>query len=123
MPINEILAMKLVRKFYLIWLLALGQALAGASRADMPYDGNWNVTVQTKAGSCEQVAHFRLSVLDGKISGPDEVSGKVGTEGSVRVSLKGAYANGQLTGNAGSGKWNAASAGKPCSGRWEAAKE
>jgi hypothetical protein len=115
--------MKMHRKRHLILLLAFGQSIASAGRAQMPYDGNWDVTVETKAGSCEQVAHFRLSVLDGKVSGPDDVSGKVGSEGSVRVSLKGAYANGQLTGNAGSGRWNAAAAGKPCSGRWQATKE
>jgi hypothetical protein len=104
-------------------LLLLAQVVTNTAQAEMPYDGNWAVTVETKAGSCEQVAHFHLSVIDGQVSGPDEVSGKVGKEGSVRVSLKGAYANGQLSGNAGSGKWNAASAGKPCSGRWEANKE
>jgi hypothetical protein len=84
---------------------------------------NWDVTVETRSGSCEQVAHFRLSVLDGKVTGPEDVSGRVGSEGFVKVSLRGAYANGQLAGNAGSGRWNAASAGKPCSGRWEATKE
>jgi hypothetical protein len=103
--------------------LLLTPLLGSPAHAQMPYDGNWAVTVETKAGSCEQIAHFHLSVLDGLVSGPDDVSGKIGKEGSVRVSLKGAYANGQLSGNAGSGKWNAASAGKPCSGRWEANKE
>jgi hypothetical protein len=41
----------------------------------------------------------------------------------VRVSIAGAYANGQLNGNSGSGKWNGASAGVPCSGRWEASRQ
>jgi hypothetical protein len=41
----------------------------------------------------------------------------------VKVSLNGAYANGQLGGKVGSGKRNAAAAGKPCSGHWEATKE
>jgi hypothetical protein len=116
-------AMILARTLNILSLLLLAQSLACTSRAQMPYDGNWDVTVETKAGSCEPVAHFRLSVLDGKVSGPDDVSGRIGNEGSVRVSLKGAYANGKLAGSAGSGKWNAASAGKPCSGRWEATKE
>jgi hypothetical protein len=50
------------------------------------------------------------------------VSGSIGREGLVRVSINGAYANGQLNGNTGSGKWNGASAGIPCSGRWEASR-
>jgi len=112
--------MILARTLTVFSLLLLTLSVATTGRAQMPYDGNWDVTVETKAGTCEQVAHFRLSVLDGRVSGPDDVSGKGGFEGSVRVSLKGAYANAQLAGNAGSGRWNAASAGKPCSGRWQA---
>ena len=47
----------------------------------------------------------------------------IGREGVVKVSIQGAYANGQLSGNAGSGKWNGASGGIPCSGRWEASRQ
>jgi hypothetical protein len=47
----------------------------------------------------------------------------VGQQGYVKVSIRGAYANGQLSGNAGSGKWNGASGGIPCSGRWEASRQ
>ena len=92
--------------------------------AASPYDGVWNVTVVTKTGSCEPTTSSTLMVTDGKISAPGaEVSGTVGREGLVRVSIHGAYANGQLSGNAGSGKWNGASAGVPCSGRWEASRQ
>jgi hypothetical protein len=122
-PEHSRLTMLSARTLNFLSLLLVAQSLASTSRAQMPYDGNWDVTVETKAGSCEQIARFRLSVSDGNVSGPDDVSGKIGNEGSVRVSLKGAYANGQLAGNAGSGRWNAASAGKACSGRWEAKKE
>jgi hypothetical protein len=52
-----------------------------------------------------------------------DVSGSIGREGLVRVSIRGAYANGQLSGNAGSGRWNGASGGIPCSGRWEASRQ
>jgi hypothetical protein len=41
----------------------------------------------------------------------------------VKVLLNGAYANGWQLGKVGSGKWNAAPAGKPCSGHREATKE
>jgi hypothetical protein len=65
-----------------------------------------------------------LTVADGKISGAGaSVSGSIGNGGLVKVSINGAYANGQLSGNAGSGKWNGASAGIPCSGRWQASRQ
>jgi hypothetical protein len=101
-----------------------GVALAAApATAQTPYDGLWNVTIVTKSGSCEPTARSTLTVADGKISGPAAISGSIGREGLVRVSINGAYANGQLSGNAGSGKWNGASAGIPCSGRWEASRQ
>ena len=91
--------------------------------AQTPYDGLWSVTVLTRAGSCEPSARYPLTVIDGKVSGASEVSGGVGREGIVRVSIGGAYANGKLSGNSGSGKWNGASAGILCSGRWEAPRQ
>ena len=105
-------------------ILATTAAALAPARAASPYDGLWNVTVVTKTGSCEPTTSSTLMVADGKISAPGaEVSGTVGREGLVRVSIHGAYANGQLSGNAGSGKWNGASAGVPCSGRWEASRQ
>jgi hypothetical protein len=97
-------------------------SLAAPAVAQTPFDGNWQVTIVTKSGSCES-ASSTLTVADGKISAPGaNVSGTIGREGLVKVSINGAYANGQLSGNAGSGKWNGASAGIPCSGRWEASR-
>jgi hypothetical protein len=99
-------------------------ALSAPALAQSPYDGIWNVTIVTKTGSCEPTASSTLTVTDGKISAAGaNVSGNIGREGLVRVSINGAYANGQLSGNAGSGKWNGASAGIPCSGRWEASRQ
>ena len=92
--------------------------------AQTPYDGLWNVTIMTSSGSCEPTASSTLTVADGKISGAGaNVSGSIGNGGLVKVSINGAYANGQLSGNSGSGKWNGASAGVPCSGRWEASRQ
>jgi hypothetical protein len=104
---------------------ATAAGLAGTSAtAQTPYDGLWNVTVMTKTGSCEPSSRSTLTVTDGKISAAGaDVSGSIGREGLVRVTIRGAYANGQLSGNAGSGKWNGASAGIPCSGRWEASRQ
>ena len=106
-------------------VLAAGAALAAApATAQTPYDGLWNVTVVTKPGTCEPSSRSTLTVADGKVSAPGaDVTGSIGREGLVRVSIRGAYANGQLSGNAGSGKWNGASAGIPCSGRWEASRQ
>jgi hypothetical protein len=91
--------------------------------AQSPYDGLWNVTILTRAGSCEPSVRYPLTVTDGRVSGAADVSGSVGREGFVKVSIRGAYANGQLNGNAGSGKWNGASGGIACSGRWEASRQ
>src|SRR5664280_1075701 len=97
---------------------------AAPALAQTPYDGLWNVTVVTKTGSCEPQTRSTLTIMDGKVSaGGADVSGSIGREGIVRVSIGGAYANGQLSGNAGSGKWNGASAGIPCSGHWEASRQ
>jgi hypothetical protein len=97
---------------------------AAPASAQQPYDGLWHVTVVTKTGSCEPSTSSTLTVTEGKISAPGaSISGTVGSGGLVRVSINGAYANGQLSGNSGSGKWNGASAGVPCSGRWEASRQ
>ncbi|WP_439925613.1 hypothetical protein [Nitrobacter sp. JJSN] len=88
------------------------------------YDGLWNVKIVTKTGSCDPVAQYPLTVTHGKVSAADaDVTGSVGNQGHVKVSIRGAYANGQLSGNAGSGKWNGASGGIPCSGHWEASRQ
>src|ERR1700688_781888 len=114
-----------IRTIFLASALTAAAALAAAPAfAQTPYDGLWNVTIITKAGSCEPSTRSTLTVADGRISAPgSDVSGSIGREGLVRVSINGAYANGQLNGNAGQGKWNGASAGVPCSGRWEALRQ
>jgi hypothetical protein len=104
--------------------LALAALAAAPAAAQTPYDGLWNVTIVTKTGACEPSTRSTLTVADGKVSAAGaNVSGSIGREGLVRVSIAGAYANGQLNGNSGSGKWNGASAGVPCSGRWEASRQ
>jgi type 1 fimbria pilin len=110
-----------------IGLVLCASVLTGAAApalAQSPYDGLWNVTIVTSSGSCEPKASSTLTVTDGKISASGaDVSGSIGREGLVKVSINGAYANGQISGNSGSGKWNGASAGIPCSGRWQASRQ
>jgi hypothetical protein len=91
--------------------------------AQQPYDGLWNVTILTRAGNCEPSVRYPLTVANGRVSGVADVSGSIGREGFVRVTIRGAYANGQLNGNVGSGRWNGASGGIACSGRWEASRQ
>ena len=110
--------------FFVMGLVAAATTSATTALAQQPFDGTWNVTIVTKTGSCDPTASSTLTVTDGKISAAGaNVSGSIGREGLVRVSINGAYANGQLSGNAGSGKWNGASGGIPCSGRWEASRQ
>jgi outer membrane receptor protein involved in Fe transport len=104
--------------------LATAAVSAAPAVAQQPYDGLWQVTVVTKSGSCDAQTTSTLTVTEGKVTASGApISGTVGSGGLVRVSIKGAYANGQLSGNSGSGKWNGASAGVPCSGRWEASRQ
>jgi hypothetical protein len=95
-----------------------------SAHAQSPYDGTWQVTINTQTGSCEPTASYPLTVTDGVVSASgQEVSGRVGREGVVKVNIRGVYANGQLNERQGSGRWNGASAGIPCSGRWVASRQ
>jgi hypothetical protein len=111
------------RMLPVLLVLSAMTLFAAPSIAQTDYDGIWSVTVITRTGSCQPATSYPLVVADGKVSGAADLSGSVGRNGAVRASLKGAFANGQLNGNAGSGKWNSASAGMPCSGRWMATRQ
>jgi hypothetical protein len=113
-----------IRHLLFASFLASATLAAAPVAAQQPYDGLWQVTVVTKSGSCDAQTASTVSVADGKVTGTGApVSGTVSSGGLVRVSINGAYAAGQLSGNSGSGKWNGASAGVPCSGRWEASRQ
>jgi hypothetical protein len=110
------------RRIIVFCLIAAASTIAPAC-AQQPYDGLWNVTILTRTGNCEPSARYPLTVTEGKVLGAADVSGSIGREGNVKVAIHGAYANGQLNGNGGSGRWNAASGGIACSGRWEALRQ
>jgi hypothetical protein len=114
-----------IRVLFSASLFAAAASLGTAPvSAQQPYDGLWQVTVVTKTGSCDAQTTSTLTVTEGKVSSSGApISGSVGSGGLVRVSINGAYANGQLSGKSGSGKWNGASGGIPCSGRWEASRQ
>jgi hypothetical protein len=120
---NELMRVNRIGSLFLVSAVTLATSVAPLM-AQTPYDGLWSVTVVTKSGSCEPETRSTLTISDGKISAVGaDVTGSIGREGAVKVSIGGAYANGQLSGNAGSGKWNGASGGIPCSGRWEASRQ
>jgi hypothetical protein len=113
-----------IRNLLFASFLAAATLAAAPALAQQPYDGLWQVTVVTKTGSCDAQTTSTLTVSEGKVTASGApISGTVGSGGLVRVSINGAYANGQLSGKSGSGKWNGASAGVPCSGRWEASRQ
>ena len=56
--------------------------LTAPAFAQTPYDGLWNVTILTKAGSCEPSARYPLTVADGRVSGTADVSGSIGPAGN-----------------------------------------
>ncbi len=102
--------------------IALTPLVFAPASAKTLFDGTWDVAVVTKAGSC-QSSHYRVTVQDGRVLGPGDVSGRVTSDGYVRASIGGSHANGQLELRNGSGRWNAASSGAACSGQWKATKE
>jgi hypothetical protein len=85
----------------ILWTAAALAGLSAPAAAAQPYDGTWNVAIQTKAGSCDPTANYAVTVTEGKVSGPANVSGTVGPSGKVRVSIGAAYPSGQLAGSRG----------------------
>ena len=62
------------RRIIAFGLIATASTVAPAY-AQQPYDGLWNVTILTRAGNCEPSARYPLTVTDGRVSGPADVSG------------------------------------------------
>jgi hypothetical protein len=102
---------------------------AASTKASSAYDGNWRVSIQPRDGDC-QASQIPLKIDNGRLgySGyvPVSVSGSVGGNGSVSVSVKAgsrsARGSGQLSGNSGSGTWTGGSASSACSGTWTASR-
>jgi hypothetical protein len=68
--------------------------------------------------SCEPETRSTLAMTDGRIAADgSDLTGSIGREGAVKGSTGAAYADVQLDGNAGSGKWNSPSLRTQCSGR------
>jgi hypothetical protein len=103
---------------------------APATKAGGAYDGNWNVVIRPSGGGECKSAHLPLRIENGNVAYngyvPVSVSGSVGGNGAVRVSLSGggrsANGSGHLSGNSGSGTWSGTDASSKCSGTWTAAR-
>ena len=105
-------------------LSATAFAVATPAVAKSKYDGNWSVLIITQKGECDRGYRYPVRITDGTVGYAGEssfsVSGRVGTNGAVTVTVaRGdlrANGSGQLGDSAGSGTWHAGQ----CSGTWEA---
>lgn len=121
--------------------LALTLALAAGLTASLAlpagagdgghYDGTWSVVLVTESGLCDARYSTSLSVQGGQVrpvsnaaSNGATVTGRVGADGSVGLSVakSGASgsASGRLQGQSGSGTWKVSSL---CTGRWMARRQ
>jgi hypothetical protein len=120
------------KKHYLIALaisagVTLSAAPLSASAKSASFDGTWNVRLVTEAGTCDSSYSQTVAIENGRvrpIAGAATISGGVGTDGSVELtiakSIATADARGRLTLKSGAGSWNLAMLG--CTGRWTASR-
>jgi hypothetical protein len=120
------------RSRHVLRALAFGGALAGtagtAAASQPGYNGTWSVRMVQEAGACGSSNAFTVAIVDGhaRIQGGGdtsiEVSGEVGPDGDVALTLHRsvavANASGHLHADAGTGTWHVKLLG--CSGRWTA---
>jgi hypothetical protein len=115
--------------------LAFGAGLL-ASAASLPasargasFDGTWHVRMVTESGTCDSSYSQVVSIENGRVrplaGGSDTaISGGVGPDGSVALSISQsiatADARGHLRSKSGSGNWNLSMLG--CTGRWTASR-
>lgn len=113
--------------------LALSAALAvllASPAVAGGFDGTWSVQLVTESGGlCDAQYSYTLSVQDGQVrpittasTNGTTVSGRVGTDGSVGLTVATAAASGTASGRlqvrGGSGTWRVT--GGLCTGRWTA---
>lgn len=106
----------------LLSILAASAAVAWSAPSFAGYDGIWAVSVVTTRGSCNTTS-MALAISNGVVVSRDptvSVSGQVGSDGGIVVSLTNARGtatgSGRLDESAGFGTWR----GGPCAGTWTA---
>ena len=90
------------------------------------FDGAWSVLIVTEKGSCDRAYRYPVQIENGAVgyagSASFNVSGKVGDNGSVTVTVsrgsQSAKGTGRMSSTDGSGMWVAGSG--ECSGTWTA---
>ena len=102
-----------------------GALCAAAPAVATPgYDGLWSVVIITEKGTCDRAYRYPVRISKGALvnagDSPITISGKVGGNGAVTVTVsygdKSASGSGRLSGDAGIGMWS----GGACAGTWEA---
>ncbi|SRR6266536_2332608 len=89
------------------------------------FDGTWNLSASTRAGSCGSYG-FRVNVINGRVMSPGVagVSGRVTPAGNVSVTVRqgsGIVSGvGRLGARSGTGRWTGSSQSGRCVGYWQA---
>ena len=110
-----------------ILTLAAGPLAASTpALAEAPdFNGTWTVQLVTETGVCSG-SSYTVAVQDGQVrlasaGGSASITGQIGADGSVGLTVRqgpaSGSASGRLRSSSGSGTWKAASL---CSGRWAA---
>jgi hypothetical protein len=90
------------------------------------YDGQWSVLIVTQKGTCDRAYRYPVKIDNGSVGYAGEasfnVSGKVGANGAVTVTVsrgsQSAKGTGRMSSTDGAGIWTAGSG--DCSGTWTA---
>jgi hypothetical protein len=90
------------------------------------YDGQWSVLIVTQKGTCDRAYRYPVKIDNGSVGYAGEasfnVSGKVGANGAVTVTVSrgssSAKGTGRMSSTDGAGIWTAGSG--ECSGTWTA---
>ena len=104
-----------------------GYAALDYGRTSRTFDGTWNLSATTTAGSCGTYG-LRVSVVHGRVVSPgvSGVSGRVTPNGNVSVTVRqssGVVSGaGRLSRGSGSGRWTARSTTGRCIGFWQASR-
>ena len=92
--------------------------------AGTPYDGAWSLSIVTERGTCEPAYRFGVQIVDGAVTGPGNLSGRVSSAGLVTVLVaagdKRASGSGKLSQTSGHGRWTGGAGDEHCSGSWTA---
>jgi hypothetical protein len=109
-------------------VVAMPDSADAARRVVGPYDGVWTTVFATTRGNCSSGYSVPFTVVRGRVlsAGGGRVSGSIGRQGSVAVSVSvgasHASGGGRLAGNYGAGRWSGIITGDRCSGTWQATR-